>query len=175
MEPISFRQAISEVGEWSQRNFGDQKGAGALAPLAGIVEEIGECAEATKTEDVVDAYVDQLVYLADVCYRCGIVVDAEWNIPPDIEEPIEVSLGRLAHAVLKRHQGIRGYDQDEKFIPEATEAATEVFHSIQEAFYYEDCIAGSPYDLGEEFTKEWRRVKKRDWKKNPGNANEVAS
>ena len=37
-----FSKLIKEVGEWSRHNFGSQKGAGALAPLAGIVEEIGE-------------------------------------------------------------------------------------------------------------------------------------
>lgn len=160
---LPFREAIKAVGEWSYKNFGDQKGAGPLAPLAGIVEEIGEQESAFDPDEIVDGYCDQLVYLADVCYRSCIVIDPEWNneIAMALVPSLSVGLGQLAHAVLKHHQGIRGFDDPTKFQSHVEEAAANVFHAINRAWNKDDeCLDRC---LGEEFTGTWQRVSQRNW------------
>jgi hypothetical protein len=172
---ISFREAIREVGEWSEYNFGDQKGAQALAPFVGIVEERGEFLEAVTLDDLVDATVDQLVYLADVCYRAGLDIDPDWE--SSVFGTSDIHMGRLAHAILKNHQGIRKAEGD-KWLEKARRAAAAVFCSILDAFYAEDLIEGSrsveDIDIAEEFFNTWRNhVQPRDWVTNPDDANKV--
>ncbi len=164
---LPFREAIKAVGEWSYRNFGNQKGAGPLAPLAGIMEEIGEQEAAFDPEEIVDGYCDQLVYLADVTYRSCVVTDPEWNdeVRMAVAPSLNVSLGQLAHAVLKHHQEIRGFDDPIKFQSHVEEASLNVFYAINRAWNQDDecrdrCI-------GEEFTRTWQKVSSRDWLTNP--------
>ena len=71
-----------EVGEWSERNFGDQP---SWRPLLGIGEELGELNHAylklsqgirgdreELENKLVDAVGDLMIYLADFCYKEGI-------------------------------------------------------------------------------------------------------
>lgn len=168
---ISFYEAIEEVGQWSKYNFGDQKGAEALAPLAGIAEERGEWAQACSKEDLVDAAVDQLVYLADLCFRGGFSIDREWNAYPEPLFRWDVTFGKLSHVMLKRHQGIRGYDNDPFYYAEAKEWAGELFNTIH--FEFDDEVECVGVDLGEAFTETWNRVRNRDWKQNPVDAAKI--
>jgi hypothetical protein len=166
---LSFKEAIAGVGGWSRGNFGDQKGAEALAPFAGIIEEIGEARAAFEPDEIVDGYCDQLVYLADTAARCGITdIDPEWNdeVSMSLAPSLEVALGQLAHAILKHHQGIRGFDDEEKFLAFAEAGIVNVFHAINREFNDDnDCI---DRDLAEEFTRTWQKtVSKRDWVANP--------
>lgn len=80
------------VGSWSKQNFGDQVSKangmtlGSLAPLLGVVEEVGELCHATLKhhqgirgfddpakyeEAVIDAAADIMVYLCDYAEREG--------------------------------------------------------------------------------------------------------
>lgn len=164
---LSFFDATEQIGEWSQRNFGDQKGAGALAPFIGVIEEIGEQRAAFDPEEIIDGYSDQLVYLADLAYRTGVFIDPEWNdkLAMATAPSLWVGLGQLAHAILKNHQGIRGFDDPAKFRPAVEEGVANVFHAINRAWNEDaDC---ADLCLGKEFTRTWQRVCKRDWVANP--------
>ena len=115
------------------------------------------------------------MYLADVCARSGVVIDPDWNDEFQMGQcwDLRVSLGRLAHAVLKHHQGIRGFDNPTKFQNAVEESALQVFYGVNEQFNA-DRELSDDYDLAERFTATWTQVKHRDWKKNPANAHEVA-
>lgn len=172
---LAFSDSIELVGKWSQKNFGDQKGAGALAPLAGIIEEFGELEVAWCSDEAVDAFCDQLVYLADVCYRAGVVLDVEWNSEYELGmagDP-QIPLGQLAHAILKRHQGIRGFDDDNKFRSLVQEGAKGLFYSINRDFNLH-LLVNDDVDLADEYEQTLKKVLKRDWVENPDDANKVA-
>ncbi len=165
-----FSRLVREVGDWSRHNFGDQKGAGALAPLAGIVEEIGELHIAESLDDVVDAYVDMTVFLADVCSRCGVRVFNPLTGPEinsDVFDP-SYTLGKLSHAVLKFHQGIRGAGPDD-----IRKAAKTLLYEIIDGYYHDYAErTGAPHKKIPHFCDQveriWSKVKQRDWKKWPG-------
>lgn len=75
----------TEINIWSVRNFDDNNGLNAIAPMMGIVEEVGELYHArlkdlqgirkpegcTFVDDERDAIGDILVYLFDYCGRRG--------------------------------------------------------------------------------------------------------
>lgn len=111
----------SEIGEWSRRNFGEQKSKateqylGSLAPLMGVAEEVGE----------------------------------------------------LMHVVLKRHQGIRGYDDDGKFIAERNDAIADIL------VYLCDFACREGVDVAQCLADTWAGVQRRDWEKNRVNAADV--
>jgi hypothetical protein len=123
-------QAIqSEVGEWSAANFGRQDSKtetfvvegqieqfmvlGSLAPLLGIVEEVGELSQANhsnRRRDSEDAVGDILIYLCDFAYREQFELQlpqgwASTDMPP--LQGLQIAVGNLCHCVLKHHQGIR--------------------------------------------------------------------
>lgn len=66
-------------------------------------------------------------------------------------------IGELCHAVLKRVQGIRGYDDDEKFQLEAGDAIGDCI-----IFLLSVCDH-SKLDLAEVIKATWGRVRMRDW------------
>lgn len=79
----------SEVGQWARENFGSQPPS---YPLVGATEEIGELAEAYLIQqDQAGVDIDERIFLV-------LALQAE--------------VGRLAHSVLKRTQGIRADDED---------------------------------------------------------------
>jgi NTP pyrophosphatase (non-canonical NTP hydrolase) len=105
---MTYEQLQAEQAEWAAKRFGSERGAtAALAPLAGVVEELGELSRALvvrKANAVEDAIGDVVIYLCDVCTRMG------WQMP---ETPLRGGrldldvIGRLSHSVLKSSQGIR--------------------------------------------------------------------
>lgn len=79
-------------------------------------------------------------------------------------------LGELAHAELKSHQGIRGFD-DPKVYTDARDDA------LSDILVYLCDFAGRqnpPVDLQKILNKVWSKVRERDWQKNKVNAAEVA-
>lgn len=93
---------------------------GALAPLMGMVEELGELAEANAARDRDDAVGDIAVYLCDYLCREGLawperftIPDADQYIPP--LAGLMLHIGKLFRCHLKRHQRIRGMENDEAF------------------------------------------------------------
>lgn len=173
----TFRDFTREVGEWSDYNFGDQKGIGAFAPFTGIVEELGELDVAVDIEDITDAYADIAVYFADFCYRNQLELDLAWTLEEEqhlygsITQPLTVALGELAHVVLKTHQGIRHYEDPEFAREQLTKAATVFWYSLVEEF--EEEIKLFNYSFHETVWETWNRVKKRDWKTDPRTADQI--
>lgn len=76
--------------------------------------------------------------------------------------------GELCHVVLKRHQGIRGYDDDAKYQSERDDAIADIL------VYLCDFANRENVDLLDVLNKTWSKVQKRDWEKNKTNAHEVA-
>jgi NTP pyrophosphatase (non-canonical NTP hydrolase) len=89
----SFREGMdafqTEVAQWATANFGDNNGYGAMAPMMGMVEEVGELYHVrlkaiqriresarresadAKDEEEADALGDILVYMLDYAARRG--------------------------------------------------------------------------------------------------------
>lgn len=102
-----------EAAEWTLRNFPGQK---PYQPLFGVVEEVGELAEAlggNAQEAIFDAVADLYVFGANYCTHMGwnlAEVEADSSTGNPVDQPIllTVFVGRLCHAHLKTEQGIRG-------------------------------------------------------------------
>jgi len=163
-----------EVAEWSRRNFGAQvskttgQELGSLAPLLGLGEELGELEEARSKGDLFllrDAVGDCFIYLLDYCSREELSFESLWNSSIIMTGPkIYLHLyGKLLHVVLKRHQGIRGYDNDAKFLHEHTMLLRWIIGELKQE-------VDAPEDL---LQKVWQEVKERDWKKNPEGADKL--
>ena len=79
---------------------------------------------------------------------------------------IQEELGELCHVVLKRHQGIRGYDDDAKYQAERDDAMADIM------VYLCDYASREGVDLEGVLTMTWNRVKSRDWTNRPQDANQ---
>ena len=156
--PIS--SISTEVANWSRDNFGNQKGIEYLAPLLGLVEELSELETAEyleNSEEITDAVGDIGIYMLDFLARAEINVAVVW--PTLIDSTITanpiVFLGRICHCCLKRHQGIRGFDNDDHFRNELEQAVIAFLTRIN-----------NKYDLTAATINTWQRVvSKRNWKK----------
>lgn len=163
-------QHVPEVGMWSQRNFGEQKshvtGAtlGSICPLLGLMEEFGELetAEASdNSEERKDSVADILIFLCDFLFR----TTEENGIRIHIDaEALPSGCGPLCHAVLKRHQGIRGFDDPVKYATEVGKAVSGILARLAQTYSPEACIAN--------LRCTWDKVKQRDWTKNKASGGE---
>lgn len=162
----TFTDLQREVGEWSERNFGDQP---VVNPLLGVSEEFGELMEHIEkhdslTEHELDCIGDMLVYMADFCYRRGLdfqtAYDTKASDNVDYENPlngVNAALGYLNRSVLKRRQGIR---LDEPRIGDKAEqqAIARFLDHISDfartrGFTLEECIRVAWYE--EVVNREW--------------------
>ena len=158
-----------------------------LAPLMGITEEIGELTEQfillNKThendasllsiyEEVKDALGDICVYLCDYCEReklnlAHIILSTkpEENAYSGCSNNnLVIANGRLYHATLKRHQGIRGFDNFEKYADAQANAISQIWRACDTLA--DKLLAGKPLLLILQET--WEKVvSKRNWKKSP--------
>src|SRR5690349_11211377 len=75
--------------------------------------------------------------------------------------------GELSHCVLKRHEGIRGYDDDAKYTTDRDDALADIL------VYLCDFAGREGVDLLSALNKTWARVRQRDWEKNKVNAAEI--
>jgi hypothetical protein len=182
----SLVDVCGEVGRWSVMNFGFQEtqhlvGAlnesvalpdgdvitvrlGSTAPLMGIVEEIGELFEAETEQAFFDAVADICIYLMDyVCREGATWPEGKLHDTEDEFDPVTglvVMCGRLHHATLKRHQGIRGFDRAAVY-EEARDAA------VARLVYYLETVAVEVCEstLQEMVNDTWANiVSKRNWK-----------
>lgn len=116
-----FATLETEVGEWSEDNFGGQPDH---YPFLGTGEEAGELADdidlgAPPNEAELDAVGDILVYAADFCYRRGLDYQAAYEAAQD-RTPVHddfwrewtAARGQLERSILKQLQGI---DDAEKY------------------------------------------------------------
>lgn len=158
-----------------------------LAPLMGIAEELGELfnLRAVNTApslealtEMVDAVGDMLVYLCDYVTRSGanVVLTQDFvdpyiinfimrwkgKDPTDSRDQLVAAVGQLFHINLKRHQGIRGYDNPEKFAAENDRLCKHLLM----------CILEDSNFRGLHWLRQtWDTVvKKRNWKTNPQTA-----
>jgi len=185
-----------EVGPWSVANFGDQESPffllkmepfppdwkvnhpmpptmvcmGSLAPLMGIVEELGELAETKVTADLEDALGDVFVYLCDYCHREGFTLPIGRHLKFQLEPPnldafagMIAYIGKLYHGCLKRHQGIRGFDNDETWEAHRNYCVAMLLVYMQK--FADETLNERLLVIA---NKTWTNVvQKRDWKKSP--------
>ena len=180
-ESRTFSQLVKEVGEWSERNFGDQDGLNEVAPFLGVVEELLfelqnfpegwpnlRSYHLIEFEDVI---ADSLIFLADFFYRykyetSGLYLGTKYE-GDMCQEYLYKSVGIAARSVLKRRQGIRDIND-----ADVVKSLKDLFHCI--CSYYQSSKPTSSPDIQDLVWSTWEKVKKRDWKKNPENAHEVA-
>lgn len=143
---------------------------GGLAPLMGMVEEVGEFAQAENGNDYLDALGDILIYLCDYCYREGI----EFPIRTDTVEKVDryapltglaVHLGRLNHCHLKRHERIRGMEDYASFNEK------RMYHLFCFVWHLEQATRNIMYkyfSINEIANRTWEKVvSKRNWTESP--------
>lgn len=196
----TFEQIKKQVGEWNIANFGNQEtphlrdvpvallppdkrqrmydlgrtmvvALGSLAPLMGMMEELGELYEADVAGDpggAADATGDIAIYLCDYCCREGIKFPARPVLPEekqydDTLAGMVVYLGRLYHCTLKRHQGIRGMSFDGLYNQTRDDAVVGfAWHLHKYAHVAKDI------NLLTILNTTWHKiVKKRDWRADP--------
>jgi len=158
-----------EVGEWSEKNFGGQISQyngdhlSFRAPLLGVFEELGELEEARKLFDqneARDACADAAIYMMDFLWRRGIEVDPEF-LHPHLGSLMIVA-SKLARAVLKCDQGIRGYSGEH-----ARGTIVRSSHMLLARLDYL-CRNDLRTTLLATTNDTWERiVSKRDWVNNP--------
>lgn len=179
-----------EVSPWNRQNFGDNVSKvdptmvlNSLCPLLGVFEEIGESAQAIEPAEFQDAYADIMIFLCDYVSREGetfadilgsvtekqVIYDYMLRECNGALQRVQIGQGCLAHATLKRHQGIRGYDKIEQYKKKRNEGILILLLGLQEL------AKGHGTTIETLTDKVWQSVKLRNWKKNPVNANEVAA
>lgn len=125
-----------QVREWSQRNFGEGNSKG-FAPISGVAEEFGELS---------DGLVESLMTAAD-----GLL---------SVIAALKVAgaIGRLHHAHLKGHQGIR--HTPEEVADKKKDAVGDIL------VYLADYCGREGIGMSECVERAWGEVKHRDWLKN---------
>jgi hypothetical protein len=151
-----------KLREWQHANFAEVSD---LAMALGIVEEVGELAEA-QARGLYPSFTDDA--RGDITIFAGQLLAAnQMSIVPLLEQSNyppallvtntarvpEEAVGMLAHAVLKRSQGIRGFDDEDKYRIALYTAVWEIFrlHGVHERHYVDTAEV----------------VLKRDWKTSP--------
>jgi NTP pyrophosphatase (non-canonical NTP hydrolase) len=74
---------------------------------------------------------------------------------------IAEEVGELCHAVLKRHQGIRGFHHYQTYATARDDALADIL------VYLCDFAARENVDLLATLQQTWERVKSRNWQQNP--------
>lgn len=137
---------------------------GSLAPLMGLVEELGEFMEALTEKDRENALGDMAIYLCDYCHREGLAFPTRfpWSTKKRHEASIgmAVFLGRLYHCTLKRHQRIRKMHNPKQFNKERLDTLRGfVWHLEAAAKEY------TSTNLLATLNKTWNEiVRKRNWR-----------
>lgn len=187
---------VSDISKWSSLNFGDQKSKlmeytvripislGPLAPLMGMVEELGEFAEvylcgdegddSDREEKIDDSLSDMFIYFCDYLARENVPfalsnytrissLESEFEYFDDELRILTIAIGRLYHCTLKAHQGIRKFADIKYYRKKRDSACKNVFVCLNAASVRQTgkCIL----TLAE---KTWNEtVSKRDWATDP--------
>lgn len=160
---MDWRTLQLRVMEWAGGNFGDNGGLGHWCPLVGMVEEMGEMERAKTGEDYLDGVADCAIYCLDFAGRLGVEVHAvvlPASLPCD--DSLPSSIGKAAHAVLKRHQGIRGFDDSAEFRLYVTQCVNKILSALAFLAHQSNHTL-----LGLAESTFVEVVSKRDWKVNP--------
>lgn len=179
--PADFDGLVRQVGLWGHYNFGGaDNGLDEIAPLLGLTEEfLGELEEAESVADIIDAYCDAFVFLADLFYRTGCSGE---GLRFEDDEIVEVHpaylIGKVSHVVLKHKQGIRGMDDLSTYRAALFPLLRKLFLALRNS-WHELHIPDWPYeryaDLGEHVRNTWAEVRKRNWRDRPADANVQAA
>jgi hypothetical protein len=159
-----------EHAEWSRRNFGDNiskvtgGNLGSIPAVLGIIEEFGEWAAAKDlSDDEEDGCGDIIIFVCDFCTREGIKLSLLWPQAIAAAEHkfdhvmyASDATGKLAHVVLKRHQGVRGFADDAKYVLRRNEALVGILAYL--IHYYEDS-----QEVIRNLDKTWAKVKQRNY------------
>lgn len=168
---VVMKNLIPEIGEWSQRNFGENvsKETGQeireLGPFLGVVEECGECYESDNYSDILDSVADRLVFLCDFIRRDHMDLNditVEYDPEQLTEKHLLIILGKWAHIQLKRHQGIRGFNDCEKYRQHRAEVISKFLGWTILNYGEEVCC--------DALNRVWNKVKHRNWKADPATA-----
>lgn len=188
--PVPALDTIREqVSAWGRENFGENISKvdpamklESLAPLIGIFEEIGESAQASTRDEVKDALADVTIYLCDYVTREGetfksicdtvsvqqVIYDYMLR-SANGTRALLVGQGCLAHATLKRHQGIRNFGDDKVYRKKRNEGVLLALLGLLMLSIDEQS------DLLRIVTDTWEKVvAKRNWKANAASADKVA-
>jgi len=153
-------QLQEEHKPWVAHNFGDRP---SWMPLLGLVEETcDELYTAIKKPDVAeikDAAADIVIFMSDFCtamgFRLQSLYDAAVRTMEYELQSRSICIGRLAHAYLKKAQGIRGD-------PAMHDASMRT--SLENILRHCLVIAGvNNFDLLETVQATWEQVRKRDF------------
>jgi NTP pyrophosphatase (non-canonical NTP hydrolase) len=177
---LTFVRLVKEVREWADYNFGDIPSE---QPVLGVIEELGELSHAhlktlqgiRNNEDHFaakkDAVGDILIYLADYCGRALIPVD----LSPSLGFPFSAqSMGHehFGSRTILKMAGIVGLiaktEEEGGSREEINGYVTLLLFMLADYCRYEDI------DLQEAIETTWGKVSKRDWRKNPDTAHQVA-
>lgn len=169
MNPEEVARALerlqTESAKWVERNFAPRP---ASHPMLGVVEELGELAEAqaaTPGEEgyldrVKDACADAVIFMVDLCNATGIkfreVYDSSTPFLPGEFFDYFAELGRCCHAVLKMEQGIRG--SREEHVKNLTANLRLVLQGVREVAAFHE------FDLLEQVLATWGEVSRRNWR-----------
>lgn len=127
LERDEFAELVTKIGEWSERNFGNQQGLTFVAPFLGQIEEAQEYVDSDTVEDDDDAAIDGFVFFCDMVYRLNsdTAQDMTEILEVDVSDDAVADVGpwlmKLAHPLLKRKQRIRGMEDYDTFMEHAAE------------------------------------------------------
>ena len=141
---MTLREIQNEQTIWSQRNFKERHPEWAI---------LGVCEELAELSGII------LQYLDDKEEEKSISLDSEKLLKTILRA--HEAAGRLAHATLKREQGIR--KSTIQYIGEENDAVGDTV-----LFLMEFCNQRG-YDLQTIVEETWIKVRQRDWKKFPKN------
>ena len=168
MELQTYVAIQNEVEAWALRNFDEQD---SHRPLLGVFEEIGELARACRQAElnlIRDAIGDICIYMMHYCALRGWSFEEIFDgrgVDPGLYDNLDV-VEKLSRHHLKGAQGIRGTAEVHDF-------------AMKHIFGHVLCGLESVAEDGRMFLhacvqETWNKVKLRDWKKNPNNADKVA-
>lgn len=169
-DTVIFDEYQERIRAWQLEQFGDSP---IWQLVLGIGEELGEFAESLDTAEELDALADMTVYSMQLCSHLHLqfsaflpeVMHGTRPVAP-AEELAELAagVGKIQHAVLKRVQGIRGMNNDTRFMQVVAVALRGLVGAINHAidrrgYHYARTLA----DVADE-------VLKRDWRNHPQDA-----
>lgn len=170
--PFTLDRLQEEVRPWQAHNFGERPWRW---PLLGLIEEIGELAEAEDLPKLVDALADIMVFaadlsnalnfrLAEIFERGDKLVDEQISNGGDIDPPPWSQLqGRLAHHLLKSEQGIRG--THEQHVASIERLLADVMAGVHITSHSHELVEEDSIDVLEITRQTWAKVRLRDWTK----------
>ena len=126
------------------RYTGPTASLGALAPILGLVEEIGEFSRARTQDDTLDAVGDVVIYMSDAMHRMrfspgelmtflDIAEGIEWPGWATVGSRLSQAVGRVCHVVLKRAQRIRDMHIETKYRTDLVYAFAELASAVNHA------------------------------------------